>query len=115
MQRPGIDEHNAQPEDFLCDYCGNRWATDRPMVEGHRGSLICGRCLTLAYLEIIVRSAGQNPPPGETCTMCLQEKVEPHWRTPAREPGPIICRWCIEKSARMLEKDRDTEWSRPTA
>jgi len=114
MQRPGLDESNVQPEDFLCDYCGNHWAPDRPMVEGHRGSLLCGSCLTLAYTQVIVQKAGVVTQPAVTCSLCLEHHDTLHWQGPAAG-GPVACERCIQNSARMMEKDRDTTWSRPQA
>ena len=66
MRKPGCDEENLLPTDFLCDYCGNTWSDDRPMVEGHRGSLVCARCLSLAYGLLWLSAPkwdGKSPPP----------------------------------------------------
>lgn len=84
------------------------------MMEGHHGSLICGPCLSVAYSELVLRvpGAAPAPAPGARCTMCLQDKDEPHWQSPAF-PEAFICRWCIEKSAGMLEKDPASGWKRP--
>jgi hypothetical protein len=82
------------------------------MVEGHRGSLVCGPCLTVAYVSVILAGEGAGLPPDAACTLCLVHKDEPHWRSPAKDAA--ACRACILQAARMLEKDRDTNWSRPT-
>ena len=49
MHRPGSDPLDMRAEDFLCDFCGEHWSEERPMVEGHHGSLACGPCLTAAF------------------------------------------------------------------
>lgn len=96
------------------------------MVEGHRGSLICGRCLSRAYSQVMVRNQGVVVPEHVACTMCLMNKSGDYWQSPARveatpvgvdvhpEPGACICRWCIEKSAGMLAKDAESGWVKPS-
>ena len=38
MHREGIDDENVQPEDILCDFCGDAaWANGSPCVEGPPG------------------------------------------------------------------------------
>lgn len=114
MQREGADPLNMQPEDFICDFCEHTWSEDRPMVEGHRGSLICGKCLTLAHATTIVQDAGEMPGDDDTCTMCLMHKHDaPHWRSPAE--GAMICKECVLRGGLMLVKDPETEWVPPTA
>jgi hypothetical protein len=115
MHRPGADPDRMGPEDFLCDFCGGHWAPDRPMVEGHRGSLICGPCLTVAYTALKLARDNSPPQPGETCVMCLAPKDSPHWRSPATPVHPLICEPCADQAARQLEKDKDSDWSRPRA
>ena len=82
------------------------------MVEGHRGSLICARCLTVAYLEVVVNGGGSTPPPGTTCALCLEERKQRHWQTPARGEA-WACERCIRQSGQMLEKDEEAGWKRP--
>lgn len=129
MHKPGSTPDDMAAEDFLCDFCGQHWAEIRPMVEGHKGSLICGRCLSLAYDTVVVRNVGVVVPEHIACTMCLLNKSGDYWQSPLRvlivgegpdaavdvstEPGGCICRWCIEKSAGMLEKDPASGWRRP--
>jgi len=116
-----------EAQDFVCDFCGQHWAQDRPMVEGHRGSLICGRCLSMACRQVLVDNAGVVVPEHVACTMCLLNKRGDYWQSGTVvtakpedgavdvEPGPgaCICRWCIERSAGMLEKDPESGWKRP--
>lgn len=95
MRREGCDEENLQPTDFLCDYCGSTWSDDRPMVEGHRGSLVCAKCLSLAF-DLLWNQApawdgvspqppvppDQTMPEGALCRMCLEHREEPCWQSP---------------------------------
>jgi hypothetical protein len=151
MQRPGSNPEQMEPADFVCDFCGACWGEDRPMVEGHRGSLICGRCLSRACEQVLVGNAGVVVPEHVACAMCLLNKSGDYWQSPLRveatespaepagqdmgnsmghilghimghikgeiaihpEPGSCICRWCIERSAAMLEKDAESGWTRP--
>ncbi len=108
MQREGCDPENMQAQDFLCDFCGQHWAEDRPMMEGHQGSLICGNCLTVAYTECVLGKVGE---PGK-CVMCLEDRDEACWRSPVREEG-VICRRCARQSATGLERDPDSAWVKP--
>lgn len=107
--------HDATSEGndfFRCDFCRRGWCDELPMVEGHRGSLICAECLTDAVREVLVLSAGVAHEEINICTMCLQHKEQPHWRSPSHAEC-AICAWCIEKSATMLERDPEIGWSRP--
>lgn len=101
------------PEFFKCDFCASAWAEDRPMVEGHKGSLICGPCLGTAYRLLAIDEAGE-PGGGWTCTMCLEERRQAGWRSPARE-GSVVCLRCVKQAATQLEKDPECGWSRPQA
>lgn len=103
-------------EFFKCDFCHAPWAEDRPMVEGHQGSLVCCRCLSAAYIEV-VHLAGGHGAQGETvvgrkCAMCLEERTEPHWQSPMVETA-YICKRCIKQSAGTLEHDEESGWKRP--
>lgn len=119
MRKPGTDESNVQMTDVLCDFCGREWSEDVPMIEGHRGSCLCARCLELAYVEVIVNRG--NTAPGEyTCPMCLEAGAdraaldragEPGWSSPVREA--VICRRCIGLAAESLGKDKDFGWRPP--
>lgn len=103
---------------FVCDFCSRPWADDRPMVEGHRGSLVCAGCLSAAYTEVALLKAGvPGPTPADgpgapACTMCLERRPEPHWVSPIR-PEARVCRRCIKQSATTMEKDPETGWKRP--
>lgn len=110
MRREGTNEDNAQMTDFLCDFCGSEWTEELAMIEGHKGSLICGVCLTDAYRRVMVK--GENEvEEGYSCTMCLLTKSEPAWRSPST--GSTICTWCMKRAATMLSKDPDLGWKKP--
>lgn len=100
---------------FRCDFCLSRWADDLAMVEGHRGSIICGRCLSVAYAELVHLRSGRPVQPEEKCILCLEEqRNDPHWESPGQS-GTLACKRCVKQSAGVLHKDRDIAWSKPTA
>jgi len=113
-----------QPSDFLCDFCEQAWSESTPFVEGHHGSCICGRCLTVAVVSLrnaaterAFESASAASPAAATstlapCTMCLEPRDEPHWPSPKREAR--ICARCIDQAVRVLSKDRSSGWSPPS-
>lgn len=106
------DENATGNEYFKCDFCLSPWAEDRQMVEGHRGSLICARCLTLAYAQIVGADSGAAPPEGATCALCLEDRAQQHWQSPLRAEA-WACERCIRQSGQMLEKDPESGWRRP--
>jgi len=100
------------PQFFVCDFCRKSWSDDNPMVEGHRGSLICANCLTVACTVI---NAYEESPGDESkvdCVMCLEARPGAHWRSPMYEEA-VICKRCARQSATTLEKDPDYEWTKP--
>ena len=111
MQRPGADPQDMQVADFICDFSGRAWDGAFPMVEGHQGALISGDSLTLAYTALVLDD-GASSIPGATCTMCLEERDEPAWRSPVR-PEAVICRRCVKQAAGRLHKDPDWDWTKP--
>ena len=115
MHRQGCDPQNIQPEDILCDFCEQPWSDDRPMVEGHRGSCICGPCLTVAYATCINAKNDDPRAPTETCTLCLEPSDERrHWRSPMREQA-LVCSRCLKQAGGALHKDADIAWRKPTS
>lgn len=110
MRRPGSDEQNLEMSDFLCDFCHGTWTDDRPMVEGHQGACICGKCLTIAYRALAIDDA-PTAEPGYTCTLCREERKQPAWQSPAYDA--VACLRCVKQSATQLDKDPDFAWEKP--
>ena len=82
------------------------------MVEGHRGSLICGECLRAAFTVLVLESGGEAAPADQVCALCLSSPETNVWR---REPGASpACRRCVNQSARILAKDAESGWALPT-
>jgi len=111
MQRPGTNPDDVRMSDILCDFCLSEWTEDRLMVEGHHGSVICGNCLRVAYTAVSVDETDDSFE-GWTCTMCLEQRSDPAWRSPMRDEA-LICRRCIKLAARQLERDPESGWKRP--
>ncbi|MEM0984566.1 MAG: hypothetical protein AAGI17_11535 [Planctomycetota bacterium] len=113
MHREGADPDSMDMADILCDFCAQPWSDERPMVEGHRGSCICGRCLTIAWVELMETRISDDPGEGESCCLCLEsDRPDPHWRSPIFE-GKLACRRCVKQAAGALHKDREIEWTKP--
>jgi hypothetical protein len=110
MQRPNANPDDMQPGDFACDFCLKPWDGASPVVEGHRGSLICGDCLAAAYRLLGLQNGG-NAPDGYTCVMCLEERKEPGW---AGATGAVVCKRCGKQSAAVLANNTDYKWIKPT-
>ncbi len=98
---------------FKCDFCKMAWAEQRPMVEGHRGSLICSQCLSIAFTEIVHLNSGYSPIKGETCKLCLEtDRDGLHWQSPVDDQS-IACKRCIKQSSGVLHKDPEIDWKKP--
>ena len=112
MHRAGADPNNMTPEDFLCDYCGNSWADDRPMIEGHRGSCLCVKCLSVAYRVLAIDDDGVASSESTTCAMCITTNGEfPLWESPST--GAFACAQCVKRTAGIMHKDPDIAWTKP--
>jgi hypothetical protein len=109
VQRPGANPDDMQASDFLCDFCLKAWDGESPVVEGHRGSLICGECLAVAYRALVL-GADANAPAGYSCVLCLETRDEPGWTGTS---GAAACRRCVKQSAGVLGKSKDYQWVRP--
>ena len=121
MRKPGTDENNVQMSDVLCDFCHGQWAEAVPMIEGHQGSCICAKCLTVAYTEVVVNKH-DSAPSDFKCPMCLESRTdraalnradEPGWQSPVNSEA-VVCRRCIKLAAGALQKDKDFAWKRPS-
>lgn len=101
-----------------CDFCGTDWdpydENGLPMIEGHKGSVICLRCVEDSL-------AGVQEAEGEyRCTMCIRDDIPeslPRWQHPSPTPSDglnadaTICRKCINQAAQRLHKDPDIDWT----
>src|SRR4030095_9584123 len=86
-----------------CDFCGTDWDGVSPVIEGHRGSIICLECM-------------KATPDG------MQSGREPFtWVLGRREPIPAsverwnhanhaqtyACKSCVHQAAEVFDKDPD--------
>ena len=83
------------------------------MIEGHKGSLICSKCITPAYVSLIHLGEGAELA-GTRCTMCLEDRNQPQWASPLH-PEVHICLRCVKQGAGVLSKDPDYGWQKPPA
>lgn len=111
MRRSETNPENVQMSDVLCDFCHREWSDEIPMVEGHQGSCICGKCLDVAWSAVVVNELDDSID-GWKCTMCLEERSDPCYRSPAHDEA-FICRRCIRLSAQVLRKDDNKDWDAP--
>ena len=78
--------HEVQPDGTViasyCDFCRAKFE-DQAMIEGHQGSLMCLSCLTVAYADVSLAGGGHENV-GKKCTMCLEERRQPQWQSPAQ-------------------------------
>lgn len=89
------------------------------MVEGHKGSLVCARCLSAAWAVVSAGGGGAGAVGGVgadrcACTMCLEQRSGPRWESPLFAEA-VICLRCVKQAARTLEKDPESGWRRPGA
>lgn len=97
---------------IACDFCGTDWDEVIPMIEGHRGSVLCIECLKQSI------RAMHDSPDAFTCTLCLRDfpAGKPVWRHP--EPcdqanaSARICKSCINQAAVAFERDDDVAFTR---
>lgn len=106
-------QHHTEEGVFLaCDFCGIDWDMERPMIEGHKGSILCLDCLGRAIDE-----ASSSSEPFD-CTLCLVEREPPMARWAHPEPGEdanaaaTVCWDCLQQADRTFARDKDTDWSR---
>ena len=120
MRKPGTDPDNVSMSDVLCDFCHREWAEEVPMVEGHHGSCICGRCVSVAYAQL-VQHEGISEDAEYTCPLCLdgpEDRAalgrgdEPGWRSPVEEEA-VACWRCVKMAAKTLGRDPESDWTVP--
>jgi len=109
-----MQDPNATGSDqFVCDFCRQPWSEDRHMVEGHRGSIICANCLSIAYTEVIHLKLAAAVTAGDTCVLCLEHgRTDPHWKSPMHDEA-IACKRCLKQASGALHKDPDCDWQKP--
>lgn len=96
---------------IACDFCGTEWDQVKPMVEGHRGSVICLDCVKLALDNAATGGAAF------TCTLCLSDREagSSAWRVPSppdrANADAVICGSCIQQTAEAFGKDRSADFS----
>ena len=119
MFREGTNENDVRMEDVLCDFCHRAWTEREPFLEGHRGTHICGKCLSVACAEI--DADGPNVVTSFFCRMsresdedraAMNRGDERGWQSPV-DPEACVSRMCIRMAAAALERDADFEWVRP--
>jgi hypothetical protein len=89
-----------------CDFCGTDWNGASPVIEGHRGSVICLECLKAALGELCA-GAGTFK-----CVLCLREPINAaveRWSHPAH-PRTFACKGCVHQSAEVFDADEDVDW-----
>lgn len=90
-----------------CDFCRTDWNGQDPVIEGHRGAIICLACLKLA-LDALT-PANEN----FKCILCLREPLPPtmdRWQHP-QNPTAGACRECIHQAADVFDRDPDINWT----
>ncbi len=97
---------------LACDFCGTDWDMEIPMIEGHKGSILCLNCLARAIDE------AKDATEGFMCTMCRQDYdagqkcYAPIERPANANPDAVICWDCLQQADRTFARDKDTEWER---
>jgi len=101
-----------------CDFCGTDWDEVIPMIEGHRGSILC-----LACMKVAISNTASEELPYE-CTMCRREQLgaKAHWRPereegatllPGANPFAVACESCLNQASGTFSKDPDVDWKKP--
>ena len=96
-----------------CDFCGTDWDEVIPMIEGHRGSVLCLTCLKQALQHADAKNGSFS------CTLCLRDGISAdvaRWSTSASpsaaNASAVICHDCINQAANSFSKDSDVDWKR---
>lgn len=93
---------------IACDFCGTDWDQVKPMVEGHRGSVLCLECLKLA-LEATAAMSDDF-----ACTLCLgSQPAGTNGWCPAvagANAEAAICGECMQQAAEAFGKDRGVDF-----
>lgn len=97
---------------ICCDFCATDWDGVSPMIEGHKGSVICLPCLNKSLDE------ADAAPSAFACTLCLHDRAagERGWLVSSTAGGveaKAVCQGCIDQAARAFSKDPDVDWKDP--
>ena len=95
-----------------CDFCGVDWDEVIPMIEGHRGSVLCLTCLKQAMGSAVPAKEAYD------CALCLSNKPGETkcWIHPGAEPSPglnaeaKLCWDCMRLAAKGFHKDPDVDF-----
>ena len=97
---------------IACDFTGEDWDGETPMIEGHKGAV-----LSLAALARAIDEAEPAPENFE-CVLCLRafDAGEKAWRHPdppaTANPDAVVCWDCLQQADRTFARDKDVEWER---
>lgn len=89
-----------------CDFCATDWDGASPVIEGHRGSIICLECLKLAIESLATADSPFK------CPLCLRDAIPAsvaRYSHPNR-PTTFACQSCIYQTADVFDKDPDINW-----
>ena len=111
MFKDGANPEEIEMSDVLCDYCHGHWREEIPMIEGHQGSCICGKCLKMAWSQVVVNRMNDSDDEW-TCRMCLEKRDEPCYQSPVQSDA-FICRRCIRMGAHALRTENAEGWDPP--
>ena len=90
-----------------CDFCRTDLDGQFPVIEGHRGAIICLECLKLALDSLTTESTTYK------CVLCLREPLPPtlpRFHHP-NAPDTFACRDCIHQTADVFDRDPDINWN----
>ena len=103
-----------------CDFCGTDWDQVKPMVEGHKGSVLCLACLATALDHCAVEADAFK------CTLCVREPLPadlPRWRHAAPDRSAlglnvdaVACEECLHQAAWAFSRDKEIDftWKNPS-
>ncbi len=110
-----MQRHTDEGVVLACDFCGTDWDMIKPMIEGHKGSILCIDCLRRAIEEAAPSEAAF------ACTLCLVDRDPPmnQWTHPEPEEtanrDAVLCWDCCQQADRTFSRDQDTDWQRMIA
>src|SRR2546423_7317406 len=90
-----------------CDFCRMDWDGVSPVIEGHRGSIICLECLKLALDSLKIGDSTYK------CILCLRDPLPASLArfNHRNSPGTFACADCIHQTADVFDRDPDIAWN----